>query len=66
MVTGYRAPWSSHMAVIPRFRAMSPVRREFGVHCDAGPVGSVDVDGPDVAFAFEEADVRSARESAWT
>lgn len=31
-VTGTRAPWSSHIAVIPRLRAISPVRIEFGVH----------------------------------
>lgn len=31
-VTGTRAPWSSHIAVIPRLRAMRPVRIEFGVH----------------------------------
>lgn len=27
-----RAPWSVHSAVIPRFRAITPVRIEFGVH----------------------------------
>lgn len=31
-VTGIRTPWSFHRAVIPRFRAMRPVRIEFGVH----------------------------------
>lgn len=33
-VTGTRAPVSSHTAVIPRFRAMRPVRIEFGVHLE--------------------------------
>jgi predicted NBD/HSP70 family sugar kinase len=32
IVTGNRAPWSSHIAVIPRLRAMTPVRIEFGAH----------------------------------
>lgn len=32
IVTGTRAPWSSHIAVIPRFRAIKPVRTELGVH----------------------------------
>ena len=27
-----RTPWSFHNAVIPRLRAMTPVRMEFGVH----------------------------------
>jgi hypothetical protein len=31
-VTGYRAPWLSHIAVIPRLRAIIPVLIEFGVH----------------------------------
>jgi hypothetical protein len=31
-VTGKRAPCSSHIAVIPRFRAITPVRRDIGVH----------------------------------
>lgn len=31
-VTGMRAPWSVHRTVMPRFRAMTPVRIEFGVH----------------------------------
>jgi hypothetical protein len=31
-VTGKRAPCSSHIAVIPRFRAMTPVRMQVGVH----------------------------------
>lgn len=35
-VTGCRAPWSSYMAVIPRFRAIRPVRIEFGVHLTTG------------------------------
>lgn len=37
-VTGKRAPCSSHMAVIPRLRAMTPVRIEFGVHFAATAV----------------------------
>jgi hypothetical protein len=44
-VTGYRAPWSSHIDVIPRLRAMRPVRTEVGVHF-AGAAG-VDVDAVD-------------------
>jgi hypothetical protein len=44
-VTGYRAPWSSHIEVIPRLRAMRPVRTEVGVHF-AGAAG-VDVDAVD-------------------
>ena len=31
-VTGKRAPCWSHIAVMPRFRAMTPVRTECGVH----------------------------------
>jgi hypothetical protein len=31
-VTGTRAPWLSHIAVIPRLRAIRPVRIELGVH----------------------------------
>ena len=31
-VTGKRAPCWSHIAVMPRFRAMTPVRTDFGVH----------------------------------
>jgi hypothetical protein len=31
-VTGKRAPCWSHIAVMPRFRAMTPVRTEFVVH----------------------------------
>lgn len=31
-MTGIRTPWSFQMAVIPRLRAISPVRMEFGVH----------------------------------
>ncbi|SRR6266404_1997185 len=31
-VTGKRAPCSSHIAVIPRFRAMTPDRIDCGVH----------------------------------
>ena len=33
-MTGIRTPWSFQMAVIPRLRAISPVRMEFGVHLD--------------------------------
>jgi len=33
-VTGIRTPWSFQIAVIPRFRAISPVRMEFAVHFD--------------------------------
>lgn len=33
-MTGIRTPWSFQMAVIPRLRAISPVRMEFGVHFD--------------------------------
>ena len=29
---GNLAPWSFHNAVIPRLRAIRPVRKEFGVH----------------------------------
>jgi hypothetical protein len=32
MVTGTRTPLLSHMTVIPRFLAMSPVRIESAVH----------------------------------
>lgn len=32
MVTGKRAPWSFQRAVIPRLRAMRPVRIDVGVH----------------------------------
>ena len=37
-VTGKRAPCWSHIAVMPRFRAMTPVRTEFGVHFAAAEV----------------------------
>ena len=40
-VTGYRAPCSSHIAVIPRLRAIKPVRIELGVH--VGPFSLSDV-----------------------
>lgn len=35
-VTGIRAPWSVHKEVMPRLRAMTPVRIEFGVHLGGG------------------------------
>jgi len=31
-VTGNRAPWSSHIAVIPRLRAITPVLIDCGDH----------------------------------
>lgn len=31
-VTGIRTPWSFQSAVIPRLRAIRPVRIEFGLH----------------------------------
>ena len=40
-VTGTLTPLSSYMLVIPRFRAMRPVRIEFGVHFGAAFVVSV-------------------------
>ena len=40
-VTGILTPLSSYMLVIPRFRAMRPVRIEFGVHFGAGLVVGV-------------------------
>jgi hypothetical protein len=42
-VTGYRTPKSSHITVIPRLRAMSPVRIEFGVHREGASVACEDV-----------------------
>lgn len=50
MVTGTRAPWSSHIAVIPRFRAIRPVLMEVGVHF----VVSEDVALEGAAAAFLE------------
>ena len=40
-VTGTLTPLSSYMLVIPRFRAMRPVRIEFGVHLGAAFVADV-------------------------
>jgi hypothetical protein len=41
-VTGIRVPWSFQMEVIPRLRAMTPVRIEFAVHLvEVGVVGVV-------------------------
>ena len=40
-VTGTLTPLSSYMLVIPRFRAMRPVRIEFGVHFGAAVVVGV-------------------------
>lgn len=47
-VTGSRAPLSSHITVIPRLRAMRPVRIEFGVHF--APEPSDDMHGEAVAL----------------
>lgn len=41
-VTGSRAPWSFHTAVIPRLRAIRPVRIESGVHFATRGVASAD------------------------
>lgn len=49
-VTGIRTPWSFHIAVIPRLRAIRPVRIEFGVHF----LGSVLFD--DVVVLLAEVD----------
>ena len=38
-MTGIRTPWSFQRAVIPRLRAISPVRMEFGVHFDDAASG---------------------------
>jgi hypothetical protein len=38
-VTGIRTPWSFQRAVIPRLRAITPVRMEFGVHFDGAASG---------------------------
>jgi hypothetical protein len=56
-VTGIRAPWSVHREVIPRFRAMTPVRIEFGVHLGgaAGSAGDAELlAAGDARFAPEE------------
>ena len=51
-MTGILTPWSFHTAVIPRLRAINPVRIEFGVHF-CGPEGSDGV--VSVVVAEEEA-----------
>ena len=38
-MTGIRTPWSFQRAVIPRLRAITPVRMEFGVHFDGAASG---------------------------
>jgi hypothetical protein len=55
-VTGIRTPWSFQMAVIPRLRAISPVRIEFGVHFDdASGCGFADEVAIEGAFSGIEA-----------
>ena len=52
---GFLAPWSVHKEVIPRLRAMRPVRTELGVHfASATPaIGSTVVILPTEAAVVE-------------
>lgn len=52
-VTGKRTPWSFHIAVIPRFRAMTPVRIEPGDHFEVLDT-ALAVDVAVTAFAATE------------
>lgn len=53
-VTGSLAPWSFQSTVIPRLRAMTPVRIELGVHFDTGESGTmvVEPNEPTTGVAF--------------
>lgn len=61
-VTGIRTPWSFQRAVIPRLRAITPVRMEFGVHFDgASASGCEFVEEVATGGAFSEIGVCSRR-----
>ena len=61
-MTGIRTPWSFQRAVIPRLRAITPVRMEFGVHFGGDAASGCEV-AEEVATggAFSEIGVVSRR-----
>lgn len=59
-VTGRRSPWSDHKTVMPRFRAMTPVRIEFGDHL-GGVAGFADVLALGEARVVREKDIRRTK-----
>lgn len=60
-MTGIRTPWSFQRAVIPRLRAITPVRMEFGVHFDGAASGCEVEEEVATGGAFSEIGVCSRR-----
>ena len=60
-MTGIRTPWSFQRAVIPRLRAITPVRMEFGVHFDDAASGCESAEEVATGGAFSEVGACSRR-----